>query len=75
MTNADKSRLRTIMAKHAGEYSDADAADECNCAVSTARKYRKWFAKADANLDMAALCDEALSQIEGKLEREAPTDA
>lgn len=45
MTNADKARLRTIMRRHAADYTDADAADECNCTVGTARKYRKALAK------------------------------
>lgn len=44
MTNKDKSLLRHIM-RNERETSDADAADECNCTVATARKYRRWFAE------------------------------
>ena len=45
MTNQEKARLRTIMRHHADKYDDADAADECNCTLATARKYRKVFAQ------------------------------
>lgn len=43
MTNKDKSLLRQIM-KTERETSDRDAADECNCSVATAQKYRRVFA-------------------------------
>lgn len=43
MTNKDKRLLRHIM-KNERETSDADAADECNCTIATARKYRRTFA-------------------------------
>lgn len=44
MTSQDKSRLRSIMRKHAAQWSDADAAEECNCTLGTARKYRRALA-------------------------------
>lgn len=44
MTNNDKARLRNIMRRHAEFYTDADAADECNCSVATARAYRRAIA-------------------------------
>ena len=44
MTDHDKARLRKIMSKYAHNWSDADAAEECNCTVATARKYRQALA-------------------------------
>ena len=49
MTDRDKLRLRAIMRKHADQWSDEDAAEECNCTVATARKYRRWFASEGEN--------------------------
>lgn len=44
MTNRDKALLRHIM-RNEPKTPDWEAADECNCTVATARKYRKALAK------------------------------
>ena len=45
MTKQDKADLRWIMRNEAHRYTDAEAADACDCSIATARKYRRTFAQ------------------------------